>query len=489
MGVEAVSEASFYYAIFGSKSASIANMLSWFTETASPTATLELGIKIDDKRSFTSLEHFTGELAIKALADTSFDKLEIKLTGASRTYGRRVVPQAPSERTVTTAHRFLELVQPDLHFHIPENQSFKEGCIYEFPFEFAIPDRMLPHTCRHVVASPLVHTCHTTMPPSFGDHELADVTDYAPKHASIRYRVVASVQKTSEAGDCNDIASASEPIRFMPKERVGELDVEGWEPARLSQAEMSTSKLWTKPSGKLAVSSTQATRFVLKDFRKSVWRSQLSGCVKINLVYYPAHNGEKPPEQIDLSAFLRTKTVSAVSPLTQLPSDDPWFGPQVDEHNAPSIILSPHPIETIEWVQGPHEATQSDKDFPAYEAPPAYTTSQNMASKLCYSAQIKVSLDASSAFLLVPTFHSCLITRAYNLDMKLSLPGSAMGLGPAMQIRLPVQVVSEAAGTRRDSAMCQKEVTGSELGCDLMCEDLGMTDPEGPPPGYQRTSR
>jgi hypothetical protein len=169
-------------------------MLSWFTETASPTVPLILDLKIDHKRAFTSLEHFTGRLTIKALVDTSFDNLEIKLTGTSRTYGRRVVPQAPNARTVTTAHRFLELTQPDLLLRIPENRSFKQGCIYELPFEFAIPDRMLPNTCRHVVASPLVHTCHTSMPPSFGDHELADVTDYAPKHASVKYRVVANVR-------------------------------------------------------------------------------------------------------------------------------------------------------------------------------------------------------------------------------------------------------------------------------------------------------
>jgi hypothetical protein len=466
----------------------IAKMLSWFAETESPTAPLILDVKIDGKRAFTSLEHITGKLTIKALADTSFEKLEIKLIGTSRTYGRRVVPQAPSARTVTTAHRFLELIQPDLHFHIPESRSFKTGCTYEFPFEFAVPSRMLPSTCRHVVASPLVHTCHTSMPPSFGDHELAEATDHAPRHTSVRYRVIASIQEKSETGECFEIASASEPIRFMPKERAVEPDVGVWEPARLSQAEMSTSKFWTKPSGTLGVTSIQSTPFVLKDFRKSVWRSELSGRVKLNLVFWPAKDEAKPPARIDLNAFLRTTTVSAVSPLTQLPSDDPWFGPQIDSHTAPSIILSPQLLENIEWVQSLHDNAQLDKDCPSYEAPPAYATPQNMTSRLCYSAQIAVSLGATSTSLLVPTFHSCLITRAYDLDLKISLPGFAKGLGPAMRIGIPVKIMPEAAAIRRDSAMSQKEVLGSESGCDVMCEDLGLADPEGPPPGYRRTS-
>jgi hypothetical protein len=251
---------------------------------------------------------------------------------------------------------------------------------------------------------------------------------------------------------------------------------------------MSISKLWTKPSGKLAVTSTQATLFLLKDFRKSVWRSEMSGQVKINLIFWPANNEAKPPGQIEFNAFLRTTTVSAVSPLTQLPADDPWFGPQIDTHTAPSIILSPRQLDAIEWVQGSPENAQLDEDCPSYEAPPAYATPQGMASKFCYTAQITVSLDATSTSLLVPTFHSCLITRAYDLDLKLSLPGSAIGLGSAMQIRLPVRVISEAAPTRRDSAVLLKETLGEELGRDLLCEDLDIADSEGPPPGYQRTS-
>lgn len=466
----------------------VASMLSWFSETEPPATPLVLDLEIDDKRTFTSLERFTGKLTIKALENTSFDKLEIKLTGTSRTYGRRVVPQAPSARTVTTAHRFLELTQPDLIFHIPEDRSFKRGCLYEFPFEFAIPGRMLPSTCRHEVASLLVHTCHISMPPSFGDHELADVTDYAPKHASVKYRVVANIKKISETGECGEIASASKPLRFMPKKRAEEPDVGNWEVSRLSRAEMSISKLWTKPSGKLTITSTQSTPFVLKDFRKSVWRSELSGRMKINLVFWPANDQAGPPAQIDLNAFLRTTTVSAVSPLTQLPSDDPWFGPQIDRHTAPSIILSPQLIENIEWVRGPYERTQLHEDCPSYTASPVDERPQNMTSKLCYSTQITISLDATSTSSLVPTFHSCLITRGYALDLRLSLPGSAVGLSPAMRLGTPVRVMLEPAAVRRDSAVSQEEALRMNLGYDLMCEDLGMADPEGPPPGYQRTS-
>ena len=460
-------------------------MLSWFSETASPTTPLILDLEIDNKRAFTPLEHFTGRLTIKALADTSFDKVKIQLTGNSRTYGRRVVPQLPTTRTVTTTHRFLELTQPDILIHIPEHHLFKAGCLYEFPFEFAIPDRMLPATCRHAVASPNVHALHISMPPSFGDHELGDVDDCASRHASVKYRVVAKVQKTSETRKLSDIATASAPIQFMPKQRVGPLCAGSWTPARLSNAEMSVGRLWAKPSGRIAVASVQSAPFTSKDFHSSVWRSEMSGRVKIKLRFYPAYDDAEPPGQIDFSALLRTRTTSAVSPLAQLPSVDPWLGPEIDKHTAPSIILSSQAIDHIKWVQEPRESTRDDGNHPTYEAPPAYSTLQKETSKLCYSTEITASLGATSTFLLVPTFHSCLISRAYDLDLRLSLPGSAIGLGPSMQIRHPVQVVSEAASMRRDSVVCQHKTIDIEQGCDAMCEDLGMTDPQGPPPGYQ----
>jgi hypothetical protein len=57
-----------------------------------------------------------------------------------------------------------------------------------------------------------------------------------------------------------------------------------------------------------------------------------------------------------------------------------------------------------------------------------------------------------------------------------------------MRLEIPVKVMLEAAAVRRDGAVSQKEALGLNLGYDSMCEGLGMADPDGPPPGYQRTS-
>jgi hypothetical protein len=76
-------------------------MLSWFTNSSPPASPFVLYLEIDDKRTFTTLERITGKLTVNALVDTSFDKIVIKLIGISRTYGRRVVAQAPNPRIIT----------------------------------------------------------------------------------------------------------------------------------------------------------------------------------------------------------------------------------------------------------------------------------------------------------------------------------------------------------------------------------------------------
>lgn len=461
----------------------LVNMLSWCTRESSPAASLALELEIDNKRTFTTLERFTGKLTIRAQVDTSFDKLDIKLVGISRTFGRRVVPQAPSARTVTTAHRFLELTQPDALFGFPEHRRFRAGRVYELPFEFAIPDRMLPSTCRHAVASPCVHRLHTSMPPSFGDNEVGEATDYAPRHTSIKYRVVASVESTESATNCQ-IASCSEGICFKPSSEAFAPFVGAWEPALRLGKEMSLKKLWTRSSGNLIVTSIQASPFLIKDVNSVVWRSELSGSIKIKLKFYPAYDGAEPPKQIDLSSILRTKTTSAVSPLPQLPSEDPWQGPEVDQHTAPSVILSPQAIGGIEWIQDPEKVDQNDEECPSYEAASSGESSRNGSLRHCYSAQIMASFDAAIGFSLVRTFHSCLISRAYEVELKLSVSGSANIFSPAMRLTHPVRIVPEEAATRRDSVVIQEGNSVSGLGWDWSYDGPKVIDSEDPPPGY-----
>jgi hypothetical protein len=438
---------------------------SWLKEPSRPGAVLTLNIEVDDQRTFTTRERIIGKLTIKPLIDTPFDKLEIKLQGISRTYGRRIVPHAPHARTVTTAHRFLELTQPDLAQCFPDDKVFRSGRHYTFPFEFAIPDRMLPATCRHVVESPGIHELHTSMPPSLGDRQAGEGNDYAPRRVSVKYRILARAFKAEGLAGYSKmetLALDSKRIQFMPSDVVpmpvpevsNHIDPVGrYIPLR---------KLWVKQLGNLVVTSVQASTFRVQKVDSGVWHSDLSGQVKLELMFIPAFDGAEPPKQIELSGIFRTETTSAVSPLVQLPSTDPWLGPELDKHTAPSVILSSQAVGKISWTRVSAAGTESGEKCPSYEAMPSCRHPERPCPSSHYSAEMVASLAAAVGCSLVPTFHSCLISRTYSIDLRLSTRTFTFGSFSNMRLKVPVLVAYEHADDRRDSAMFSAETTEAD---------------------------
>jgi hypothetical protein len=473
-------------------------MFSWLKEPSRPAAVLTLNIEVKDQQTFTTRERIIGKLTIEPVVDTPFEKLEIKLQGISRTYGRRIVPHAPNARTVTTAHRFLELTQPDLKHCFPRDKVFRAGRHYNFPFEFAIPDRMLPATCRHVVESPEIHELHTSMPPSFGDQRPDEATDYAPRKASVKYRIVARVFEGAEpAGNSKMkmIACDSERIRFMPSDAM---------PMPVSThinragAFLPLRKLWAKRLGDLAVTSIQASTFRVRKVHSDMWHSGLSGQVKLRLMFIPASDGAEAPRQIELSGIFRTETTSAVSPLLQLPSTDPWLGPELDRHTAPSVMLSSRAVGNISWKRVSAADTEFSEKCHSYEVPPSFKPPRSPCSTSHYSAEIVASLTAAVGCSLVPTFHSCLISRTYIIDLRLSTPTLAFGSFSAMRLKVPVLVAYEQTDVRRDISMFSEEMAEADVmtRCDfevgpderLTWEEMGATGSLGSPPSYEFAS-
>lgn len=467
-------------------------MFSWLKDTPRPAARLALNIEVDGPQTFTTRERMIGRLTVKPMIDAPFDKLEIKLHGISRTYGRRVVPHAPNARTVTTAHRFLELTQPDLAHCSPEDKVFRSGHHYTFPFEFAIPDRMLPATCRHVVESPEVHKLHTLLPPSLGDQQADGASDYAPRRVSVKYRIVARVFKVDgPAGQSkmDVLACDSKRILFLPSDADSMLLPEvSTHIDRVGEC-VPLRTLWAKRFGNLAVSSIQASTFRARKLHFGMWHSDLSGHVKLELVFVPAFDGAEPPKQIDLSGVFRTETISAVNPLVQLPSTDPWLGPELDRHIAPSIILSSQAVGNLSWTKISAAGTESGEKCPSYEALPCRRPPECPGLGSHYSAEIVAPLTAAVGCALVPTFHSCLISRTYSVDLRLSTRILTIGSFSTMRLKVPVLVVHEHANDRRDSTVSSAET--AEAYAMRRCIPMDRPDERfaweemGAPPSYE----
>jgi hypothetical protein len=467
-------------------------MFSWLKEPSRPAAVLTVNIEVDDQRTFTTRERIIGKLTIKPWIDTAFEKLEIKLQGISRTYGRRIVPHAPNARTVTTAHRFLELTQPDLAQCFPDDKVFRSGRHYTFPFEFAIPDRMLPATCRHVVESPGIHELHTLMPPSLGDRQAGEANDYAPRRVSVKYRVIARVFKAEGPAGHSEmemLAFDSKRIQFMPSDVVPMPVPEESNHIYHVGRYIPLRKLLVKQLGNLAVTSVQASTFRVQKAHSGVWHSDLSGQVRLELMFIPAFDGAEPPKQIELSGIFRTETTSAVSPLVQLPSTDPWLGPGLDRHTAPSVILSSQAVGNISWTKVSAAGTESGEKCPSYEALPSGRPPQYPRSNSHYSAEIVASLAAAVGCSLVPTFHSCLISRTYSIDLRLSTRILTFGSFSNMRLKVPVLVAYENNDFRRDSVTETAEANAMmQCGSGVRPNECSTWEEIGAPPSYELSS-
>ena len=118
---------------------------------------------------------------------------------------------------------FLRLTQPKESLDLPQDGTLRAGQKYTFPFEFVVPERLLPSACQHIVSDDAVREAHSQLPPSLGDSallsqlELPD--DLSPINASVRYgiyvRLSTPTAQNSETA-MSVLALRAERVRIVP---------------------------------------------------------------------------------------------------------------------------------------------------------------------------------------------------------------------------------------------------------------------------------
>lgn len=416
-------------------------------------AALTLSIDLDDKHIYTTMERIPGKVNIEVSTDTLFEAVEIELLGMAKTSGRRVVAQSPCARTAKTSHRFLKLKQPDIHLHCPGDGTFRAGSSYSIPFEFAIPERTLPTSCCHASTSPALFEAHTLTPPSFGDQSFGEVTDFAPRGISVRYRVIARVRSRVE--DSPDppsgvTAELFKRIRFLPNSLSNAFSVQESNQQSDNIRQLAIRKSWIKPCGRILLGSVKASglhAIITNESHGDFHVGKATGEVAICLYFHPFGNDVLAPSEVSLRGYLRPTTCASVCSIPQPPSSALWSNPEADFHKAPAINLIAQSIRGIQWIPNPSGGLGALEACPECTAAAQSTSRQSdyldeSQSVFCYRAEFLVPIDNTLQFPLVPTFSSCLVSRNYNLDLRLSVPGPPLRPASSIRFGLPVQVVN-----------------------------------------------
>jgi len=472
----------------------------------------EIKIHLNSQRKvYSTLDKIDGIAEVTTPVDTPFSEITIEFVGTSRTYVERMSTAAAMSGKSEAYHNFLRLEQPNLERLYPLDKILKAGQTYRLPFVFVVPQQMLLRSCNHKTVHDNVRDGHLLLPPTFGDRELASkegtLDDMAPEMASVRYGVFVKIQKLVSDGEQQpkryQIASKARRLRIVPAvEELPPLDVED------DQGDRQKTDYYTRREKKLKkgiLKSKLGTLLMEAEQPKSLHlnaansesRPPVTTSARVMLRFEPAEGVTQPPRLDKITSKLKIRTFYATTARKDFPTKgDCEFDASKGLHGE-SLELSSRAISKVNWrtedpvnptapLQQRRASAQLASAVDQTWIPDPSSTYTPGAPFQVAEIQVPVVLPSNKN--LVPSFHSCLISRVYILSLSLSL--QTAGLGGSVDLRVPIQI-SAAASEAEDNERRRASVASAQLDTDV--EDgiegiFGRRSPSGSPPASNRES-
>lgn len=418
---------------------------------------IEVTLTDDQKDAFVpqyrSLDEIKGEVSITASCDTSFDDIYISFEGSTRTFVEKVATTSPTNSRTDAYHNFIRMTQPIDPSSLPNPRVLEAGKVYKYPFTFVVPDTLLPQSCSHVKKPGFPDGGHMTLPPSLGDPLVASrgkslMDDMAPDMGAVAYSVRGRITNGRGAGGrYKTMAEGAKKLRIMPAiEEQPPLDVivEGDDRYEYKMRREKNIKKGTFKGklGRLVIQSTQPQSLKIPYSRGPSADCNPTTMTTVNVRFDPIEESSQPPGLNTLQAKLKVATCFASVPMDEIPTRSSDF------HNSSvrgifveGLNLSSRCLSNIEWEKHapltPDLLNRRDSGIPnpseAYNGGSFYTA----------KVIVPISLPQGNK-VFVPSFHSCLVSRIYALDLYLSFstPNTTV-IDPTLHLKLPIQVSSE----------------------------------------------
>ncbi|KAH8813124.1 hypothetical protein F5884DRAFT_787475 [Xylogone sp. PMI_703] len=415
---------------------------------------------------YTNADPLSGRVQITAANNSRFDVVEITLEGSTKTFVESLSPTTGGSRT-TARHNFLKLVMPIPESEYPHPRIAEAGRTYTFPFNFVIPQHLLPSACTHNVEAEHVHHAHLQLPPSMGDREHSP-DDFAPDMAKVRYVIKARVVRSRDQ-DGKEVVLAENTTRInvlptlpaAPPMSIGPNDSD----YSLSRSKTLKKGVFSGKLGKITVSAAQPAAFVLPPATSTAGSATpVTTMTKLDLRFEPRDSTCQPPRLGGLTSKIKVLTFYSVRPAGCLAAR----AYMITDYEAmrgvysTTVPLSSRCMESVAWTK--HESQLPDFG----RRPSAVSTSSSSSSERSdtevtegtyYTASIVVPLTLPSSKSWIPTFHSCTASRIYALDLNLSIHTPGTGVPSSnVVLKIPVQIASEGRETETLSAVEQAQV-------------------------------
>ncbi|KAF8427357.1 hypothetical protein EV426DRAFT_404137 [Tirmania nivea] len=428
-------------------------------------------------RYFTTRDTIEGEVSLVALSDTRFDEIYIGFEGIVRVWMERygAAPGGPmlSTRTVgdsqrqeyyrtpfLTTRQFLKLSQPVDESSLPHSRIAEKGRRYIFPFVFVVPERLLPTMCAHRHKNATVEDAHMQLPPSLGDgtapaYSGCTYDDISPDMTRISYGITVKILRRRDSYNKSvTLAEETRKVRILPAyEDLPPVMVDPSDKDLALRKERTIRKGFLK--GKLG-------RLVVEAQQPSALHTLTSAAcppatiVPVTVTFYPADPGLQPPALNTLSTKLRTHTFFSTNPIMYFPvPSHVALDSTLGRYHEASFVGAQN-LSGVKW--NPHYTLGGIADY--------------------YTTELTLPIVTPKCKYLVPSFHSCLVSRSYTIEVHLDVhtPGYNMGSHPGVTLKIPLQVSNPIS--EQNEGQSDEEVAAE---VDEFLTPRSIAPPEGIP--------
>lgn len=401
---------------------------------------------------YSTLDAISGKVQITASRDARFDEIQITLEGSIKTYVENMSPHSTRSK-ITAYHNFLKLTMPIADSDYPQPRIAEAGQKYTFPFNFVIPEQLLPRACSHKCVAEHVHHAHIQLPPSMGDREVSPLDDLAPEMARVHYSIKVRVIRAREMDMKEVICSQGQrKIRVIPAApempplsiRPGEVDY------ILAKTKTLKKGVFSGKLGKITVSALQPGALTLLAPSNETIAPPTT-MASLQLRFDPRSESSEPPRLGGLTTKLRVSTFFAARPAQTFPTRVSLIN-NFDVTRSvyeTSLSLSSRCVSSATWTK--------HRPAPAYTRRCSSSSTSSSSSddsaipkmdleneKCFYTSTILVPITLPVNKTFIPTFHSCVVSRVYTVDLSLSIHTPGTGV-PASTVTLhvPIQIAAE----------------------------------------------
>lgn len=346
---------------------------------------------------------------------------------------------------------FLELRQPIEETEYPIPAVLKPGRSYSFPFTFVVPNRLLPQACTHPRINAYIHRAHTMLPPTLGDPMLAGngkalPDDMAPDMCQISYIIRVGVLKQSSTDDCQHdyLASHSTKVRIIPTvEEEPPINVFDHPYYCTSKGKGGRRGLLRSKQCCLLASSSQPRPIRL--LPPSYSCDTVSTVATVQLRFDPRGN-EPPPRLGSMTSRLKASTFYSATPLEDFPCHS---GAMTFSQGGRGLFTESIPLSTMSVASAQWEKHSTSSYSDCHDSIHSITSDVSAGPSTAlfgdryYTASVIIPITLPSSKTFVPTFHSCLVSRTYSLDLSLTYhtPGTN-ALTPSISLCVPIQITT-----------------------------------------------